>query len=142
MPMHAEKRLLPYEPEQLFELVAHVERYPEFLPWCVAARVRRREGDEIYADLVIGFRMFRECFTSHVHLQHPDRIDVEYLKGPLRYLNNHWNFEKVEGGCIIDFHVDFEFHSRILQKVVEMLFNEAVKHMVNAFEARAHQIYG
>jgi coenzyme Q-binding protein COQ10 len=140
--MHAEKRLLPYKPEQLFELVAHVERYPEFLPWCVAARVRRREGDEIYADLVIGFRMFRECFTSHVHLQHPDHIDVEYMKGPLRYLNNHWNFEEVEGGCIIDFHVDFEFHSRILEKLVAALFNEAVKHMVNAFEARAHQIYG
>ena len=142
MPTHAEQRVLPYTPEQLFALVADVERYPEFLPWCVAARVRERKPDLIVADLVIGFRMFRERFTSRVRLDPPRRIDVAYSEGPFRYLNNHWTFEKVPGCCRIDFFVDFEFRSKILQRVIEVLFGEAVKRMVAAFEERARQLYG
>ena len=141
MPTHAEQRVLPYTPEQLFALVADVERYPEFLPWCVGARVRERQPDLIVADLIIGFRMFRERFTSRVNLDAPRRIDVAYTEGPFKYLNNHWEFERVPGGCRIHFFVDFEFHSRILQRVIEMLFHEAVRRMVAAFEHRAKQLY-
>ena len=142
MPTHTEQRLLPYTPEQLYALVADIERYPEFLPWCVAARVRERRPDFVSADLVIGFKLFRERFTSNVKLDPPGRIDVTYAEGPFRYLNNHWNFERVPGGCRIDFFVDFEFKSRLLQKAIELLFGEAVRRMVGAFEARAHQLYG
>ena len=143
MPTHAEKRVLPYTPEQLFDLVATVERYPEFLPWCLASRITRREENVIYADLVIGFRMARERFSSKVTLHHPDRIDVKYLKGPMRYLNNHWRFTPREnGGCLVDFYVDFEFRSVVLQKLIGVLFNEAVRRMVDAFDARARDLYG
>src|ERR1051325_8442535 len=142
MPTHAEQRQLPYTPEQLFALVADVERYPEFLPWCVGARVRERRPDLIVADLIIGFRMFRERFTSRVRLDPPRRIDVAYTGGPFRYLNNHGIFERVPGGCRIDFFVDFEFKSKILQRLIEMLFSEAVRRMVAAFEHRAQALYG
>ncbi len=142
MPTHAEQRVLPYTQEQMFALVADVERYPEFLPWCVGARIRERQPDLIVADLIIGFRMFRERFTSRVALDPPRRIDVTYTEGPFRYLNNHWAFATVPGGCRIDFFVDFEFKSRLLQKVIELLFGEAVRRMVGAFEGRARQLYG
>ncbi|HVM77766.1 MAG TPA: type II toxin-antitoxin system RatA family toxin [Stellaceae bacterium] len=143
MATHAERRKLPYTAEQLFDLVADVERYPEFLPWCVGARIRERGENTIVADLLIGFRMIRERFTSKVVLDRPRRIDVAYSEGPFKYLNNHWIFEPQEdGGCVIDFYVDFEFHSRLLQKVIEVLFNEAVRRMVSAFEGRARKLYG
>jgi coenzyme Q-binding protein COQ10 len=142
MPTHAEQRVLPYTPEQMFTLVADIERYPEFLPWCTGARVRERRPDFVLADLIIGFRMFRERFTSRVTLDPPRRIDVAYSEGPFRYLTNHWVFEPVPGGCRIDFFVDFEFKSRVLQKVIELLFGEAVRRMVGAFEGRARQLYG
>src|SRR6266481_6183266 len=122
MPTHAEERVLPYTPEQLFALVADVERYPEFLPWCVGARIKERQSDLIVADLIIGFRMFRERFTSRVSLDRPGRIDVTYADGPFRYLNNHWTFTPAAGGCRVGFFVDFEFKSRLLQRVIEVLF--------------------
>src|ERR1700758_3892513 len=109
---HAEQRLLGYSPEQMFDLVADIERYPEFLPWCVGARIRERSPALIVADLIIGFRMFRERFTSRVKLYPPRRIDVAYTEGPFRYLDNHWIFERVPDGCRLDFFVDFEFKSR------------------------------
>jgi coenzyme Q-binding protein COQ10 len=143
MPTHAERRRLPYSPQQLFDLVADVERYPEFLPWCVGARVRERKGDTIAGDLLIGYRMVRERFTSRIVLDRPKRIDVSYSEGPFRYLTNHWEFEpEADGSCTIDFYVDFEFRSRMLQRIIEVLFNEAVRRMVSAFEARARQLYG
>ena len=143
MPTHAEKRALPYTKEQLFDLVADVERYPEFLPWCLASRIRKREGDTITADLLIGFRMVRERFTSKVVLDRPGRIDVSYSEGPFRYLNNHWLFSTMaDGRTCIDFDVDFEFRSALLQKLIGLLFNEAVRRMVAAFEARARELYG
>lgn len=143
MPTHAEQRILPYTPEQLFQLVGDVERYPEFLPWCVASRIRRRDGDVFFADLVIGFKMIRERFTSKVTLNHPDRVDVIYTDGPFHHLNNHWIFKRLpDGGTEIDFYVDFEFKSKVLQALIGALFNEAVKMMVSAFEKRARQLYG
>ena len=142
MPTHAETRVLPYAPEQLYGLVADVERYPEFLPWCRAARVTRREENVVYADLIIGFKVFRERFTSKVTLDPPVAIGVQYVKGPMRHLNNHWRFEPHPEGCLIDFYVDFEFRSALLQRVIGVLFNEAVRRMVSAFEARARALYG
>ncbi len=143
MPTHAEKRVLPYTPEQLFDLVAQIERYPEFLPWCVAARIRSREGSSVVADLVIGFKMIRERYTSRVTLDRPRRIDVTYLEGPLKHMNNHWVFTPHQsGGTEIDFFVDFEFHSKVLQALIGALFHEALRRLVGAFEARARQLYG
>ncbi len=143
MPTHAEKRKMPYSPEQMFNLVADVEKYPEFLPWCVAARVRKREGNLMVADLMIGFKMIRERFTSKVIMDRPHRVDVTYTEGPFKYLNNHWIFLPAEdGGTIIDFYVDFEFRSKMLQAIIGALFGEAVSLMVSAFEKRARQLYG
>jgi coenzyme Q-binding protein COQ10 len=143
MPIHKEKRVLPYSPAQIYGLVIDIERYPDFLPWCQGARVRTRQDDLIVADLIIGFKMFRERFTSQVR---PDaagrRIDVVYAEGPFKYLENHWVFEDHPDGCQIDFYVDFEFRSKLLQKVIEGLFHEAVRRMVHAFETRADQLYG
>ncbi len=134
---------MPYSREQVFDLVAEIERYPEFLPWCRSARITRREGDVVYADLVIGFKVFRERFTSKVTLTRPDAIDVQYIEGPMRHLENHWRFiERPNGACLVDFHVDFEFRSRLMERLIGVLFNEAIRRMVAAFEARARALYG
>ena len=142
MPMHAEKRVLPYAPEQMFYLVADVERYPEFLPWCTAVRVLERNGDVVISRMEVGFKVFSESFTTRVTLSPPRRIDVAYFEGPFKYLNNHWVFEPVAGGgCRVDFFVDFEFRSRIFGKLIGVVFNEAVQLMVSAFEKRARRLY-
>lgn len=143
MPTHAEKRNLPYTPEQLFDLVAAVDLYPQFLPWCLASRILRREGDVFYADLVIGYKMVREKFGSRVTALRPDHIHVEYLSGPMKYLSNHWRFNPLPGGgCEIDFYVDFEFKNPFFQRLMGLFFNEAVRRMVTAFEDRARALYG
>ena len=144
MPTHAEKKVLPHRPEQMFDLVADVGRYPEFLPWCVGARIRSRTDTLLIADLIIGFKGIRESFTSRVALDREAMtIDVIYQDGPFKHLNNKWKFGSAEADqCALDFYVDFEFKSRILQKMIEMLFSEAVRRMVNAFEQRAAQLYG
>jgi coenzyme Q-binding protein COQ10 len=141
---HTETRLLPYSPDQMFNLVADVARYPEFLPWCVGARIREQTDEMLLADLMIGFKMVRERFTSRVHLDRATkRIDVEYINGPFRTLQNHWNFHPTgDGGCRIEFFLEFEFSSLMLQKLIGMLFHEAVRRMVSAFENRARQLYG
>ena len=142
MPTHAEIRHLPYSPRQLYDLVADVERYPEFLPWCVAARVKTRAPALLVADLVIGFKMIREKFTSRVVMQDGYRLDITYTEGPFKYLNNHWIFTPApEGGTLIDFYIDFEFRSRLLQSLIGALFNEAVRAMISAFEKRAKALY-
>ncbi len=142
MPRHAEQKLVPYRVEQLFDLVADVGKYPEFLPWCVASVVRRRTETDLVADLVIGFGPFREGFTSRVALQRPALIRVRYENGPFRYLTNQWRFTPDARGCRVDFFVDFEFRSRILQAAIGVVFNEAVRRMVNAFLKRARDVYG
>ncbi len=143
MPTHAEKKHLPYTPEQLFDLVADVERYPDFLPWCSACRVTSREENVFYADLVIGYKMIRESFRSRVTALKPDHIHVQYLSGPMKHLSNHWRFIKEpDGSCTIDFFVEFEFKNILLQKLIQLFFDEAVKKMVGAFEGRAKDLYG
>lgn len=142
MPTHAEKKFLPYTSVEMFDLVADIEKYPEFLPWCVGTRIRSRDGNLVVADMIIGYKMFRERFTSRVTLARPDRIDVAYSEGPFKYLQNHWIFQPTGSGTTIDFFVDFEFRSRILQAMIGVVFGEAVRIMVNAFERRAETIYG
>ena len=142
MPEHRQTAILPYTPEQMFDLVADVKRYPEFLPWVTGARIRHRSETEIVADLLVGFRMIRERYTSRVILDRPSRIDVTYTEGPFRYLENHWNFAPRPDGCEIEFFLDFEFRSRLLQRLIGVLFNEAVRKMVSAFESRARRLYG
>lgn len=143
MPTHAEQRHLPWRPEQLYSVVAEVEHYPKFLPWCSACRILDRQDDVITAEMIISFKVFRERFTSRVTLHPQTAIDVAYIDGPFRYLNNHWRFLPApDGGCILDFHVDFEFRSRVLQSLIGMLFGEAVRRMVAAFESRARELYG
>jgi len=150
MPTHAEERHVPYSADQMFALIADVARYPEFLPWCSAARVRKRtplpegSGEVIEADLIVSFKVYRERFGSRVTL-HPEArtIDVEYLEGPFRYLQNHWRFiPEDEHTCTIDFFVDFEFRSAILQKLIGLVFHEAMLRIVRAFEKRAEALYG
>ena len=142
MPTHAEHKIVPYSPEQLFELVADVGNYPKFLPWCVGARIRSRTERELVADLTIGFGPFRESFTSRVALDRPHRVQVRYENGPFRYLNNQWGFAPDPAGCKVDFFVEFEFRSRLLQAAIGVVFNEAVRRMVNAFLKRARDVYG
>jgi coenzyme Q-binding protein COQ10 len=142
MPKHTETKLVPYTPEQLFDLVADVGKYPQFLPWCVSARVRSRTEIDQVADLTIGFGPFREGFTSRVTMDRPFRIQVRYENGPFRYLRNQWVFNPDPRGCRVDFFVDFEFRSRILQAAIGVVFNEAVRVMVNAFLKRARDVYG
>jgi len=147
MPTHAEKRIVPYSAAQMYALVADIAAYPQFLPWCAAARIRKCHdtdtGSVIEADLVISFKLFRERFGSRVTL-HPNdnKIDVEYLDGPFRYLNNHWHFTpQPDGGCEVDFFVDFEFKSSLLQAVIGVVFGEAMHRIVRAFDARAKDLY-
>ena len=147
MPRHSETRLVPYRPEQMFDLVADVGRYPEFLPWCAAARIRSRAEAELVADLTIGFGPFRESFTSRVALDRPGLVGVRYENGPFRYLTNQWRFEPAPHGsdgqgCRVHFHVDFEFRSRLLQVAIGAVFHEAVRRMVAAFLTRARTIHG
>jgi coenzyme Q-binding protein COQ10 len=155
MSTYTQKRFLPYTPDQLFALVAAVDRYPEFLPWCRAARIRSSEklkgiGDKavIMADLVIGFRMIRERYTSSVMLQPPNRIDVTCVKGPFRHLDSHWIFEPVaasaeypRGGTMLTFRIKFELRSMLLNSLMGVLFNDAARDMLAAFEGRAKQLY-
>jgi len=142
MPEHSERRILPYTSEQLFDLVADIERYPEFLPWCVGTRILKREENVVYADLMVGFKMVREVYTSKVILKRPDLINVEYQNGPFKYLNNNWKFKNSERGSEIEFFIDFEFRSPVLRGIIGPFFADAVNRMVSAFETRAQEIYG
>jgi len=127
----------------MFALVADVRRYPEFLPWVTGTRIRSESEHELVADLLVGFRMIRESFTSRVTLDRPSRIHVDYLSGPLRYLRNDWRFEPDgEGGCRLSFEVDFEFRNRLFETLAGAVFGEAVRRMVGAFETRAAALYG
>lgn len=142
MPHFAEEKILPYTPEQMFDLVVDVARYPEFLPWCVGARVFGRRADRFDADVVIGFKLFREHFRSRVTFEKNRKVDVDYIKGPMKRLYNHWIFEEREGGCYIDFEVDFEFKSKMLDDMIGGVFAKACHKMVEAFEERANELYG
>jgi coenzyme Q-binding protein COQ10 len=143
MPKHFDSKRLPYRVEQLFDLVADVGSYPQFVPWIVGARVTSRSDTLLVADLIVGFKMFRERFTSKVKLDRPHVIHVDYVSGPLKYLHNEWRFEDHgDGSTTLHFEVDFEFRSRMFETLVGALFGEAVRRMVSAFEARAAALYG
>jgi coenzyme Q-binding protein COQ10 len=143
MPRHAETRALSYSPEQMFDLVADVGRYQEFLPWVIATRIRQHDERAILADLIVGFGPLRETFTSRVALARPSAIDVDYVEGPLKRLHNCWRFRAGDnGGCLVDFTVDFTFRSRTFEAIAGRMFGEAVRKMVAAFEARAVALYG
>jgi coenzyme Q-binding protein COQ10 len=143
MPRHTETRNLPYSPDQMFDLVADVKRYQEFLPWVAATRVRSDSDTLMIADLVVGFKSLKETFTSRVEKQRPTSIKVEYIEGPLKYLHNSWSFRPDgKGGTDIDFCVDFAFRSRIFETLAGQMFGRALRRMIGAFEGRAHQLYG
>ncbi len=143
MPRHSESRHLPYSPEQLFDLVADVARYDEFLPWVVAVRVRSSSEAETVADLVVGFNAFKERFTSRVVKERPERICVDYVEGPLKYLHNEWTFERAaDGGTNVHFAVDFAFRSRLFESLAGAMFDRALRRMTGAFELRAEVLYG
>ena len=129
MPRHSETKHLPYSPEQLFDLVADVARYDEFLPWVVAVRVRSSSETETVADLVVGFNAFKERFTSRVVKERPNRICVDYVEGPLKYLHNEWKFERADdGGTNVGFSVDFAFKSRLFESLAGQMFDRALTH--------------
>jgi coenzyme Q-binding protein COQ10 len=143
MPRHSETRHLPYTPEQLFDMVADVGRYDEFLPWVVAVRVRSSSERETVADLVVGFNAFKERFTSRVFKERPTRICVDYIDGPLKYLHNEWRFERsTGGGTEVHFAVDFAFKSRLFETLAGTMFDRALRRMTGAFEQRAAALYG
>lgn len=145
MPTHAETKTLPFTADQMLNLVADVTKYPEFLPWCSAARVRYEDQnhDRFYADLVVGYKMISERFGSRVLVDRTAKtIDVDYISGPMKHLMNHWRFEPLDNGhTVVHFTLDFEFKSSALQKLMDVFFELAFKRMVSAFEARAKELY-
>lgn len=149
MPKHHETRPLPYTAQEMYDLVADVASYPQFLPWTSAARIRSRTsidggGEVMEADLVISFKVFRERFGSRVTLWPAQmKIDTEYLDGPFKHMRSNWTFrDRPQGGCDVEFFVDFEFRNAILQGIIGVVFNEAMQRVVKAFERRAVDLYG
>lgn len=141
MPRHHEVRLLPYSAEEMYRLVADVGRYPEFLPWVSAIRVRSNSDTEMIADMIVGFKSIKETFTSRVIKDYPRHIHVDYLDGPLRHLYNDWKFADSAHGCAVDFTVDFEFKNKLFEALAGQVFDRALRKMIGAFEARAATLY-
>lgn len=143
MPRHEETRRLPYSPEQMFDLVSDVQRYPEFLPWVAGMRVRSDSETEMVADMIVGFKGLSESFTSRVLKRRPEHVHVDYLDGPLKHLSNDWTFRPDgEGGVLIDFEVDFAFKNKLFEMLAGQMFDKALRKMIGAFEARAIELYG
>lgn len=143
MPNIRESRELPYSAEQMFDLVADVGKYQQFLPWVVATRVKSDSETEMIADMMVGFKALREKFTSRVIKERPTRILVEYLDGPLNHLENSWHFEPLsDTRCRIDFCVDFTFRNAVFEALAGQYLDRAFRKMVGAFEQRANALYG
>jgi coenzyme Q-binding protein COQ10 len=142
MPRHSEKRVLPYTPGQLFDLVADVGSYQHFLPWVAATRIRENNDTEMVADLVVGFKALKETFTSKVRKARPGRIEIDYVEGPLKFLHTSWKFRPVDGGTEVNFCVDFAFRNRLFEAIAGQMFDRALRRMIGAFEERAHVLYG
>ena len=139
---HEERRIIKHTPNNLFNLVADVKKYPEFLPWCLGARIKKENLTSFEADLIIGFKIYKEIYSSKITLdKKKKKIIVDYKDGPFEYLQNYWIFKENSDGCEIEFMVDFKFKSIFLQTLMETLFNEAVQKMVQAFENRADKLY-
>ena len=152
MKTHSESRKVPYSAQQMFAMVAAIDRYPEFIPWITGARIRSRAplgaGEELVADLVISFKVFRERYASRVKASPPQgeaagRIDVENIDGPFKRLVTRYEFHDAQGGgSEMRFSVEFAFSNAILQRVAGLAFEEAMRRIVRAFEARAAALYG
>ncbi len=143
MPGIQEVRRLPYSATQMFDLVADVARYGEFLPWVVATRVKRDSDHEMIADMLVGFNALREKFTSRVEKDRPGRIKVHYIDGPMRDLDNVWQFRDLDdGGCEVEFLVTFTFRNAVFERLAGQYFDRAFRKMVQAFEDRAATLYG
>lgn len=142
MPIHAEKRIVPYTPDQMYALVADVDCYPEFLPWISSVQIHNKSDSNFEADLSIGTSLINQCYSSKVTLQ-PDaaRIDVTHTKGPFRYLNNYWVFHARETGCEVEFYLEFELDNPFLKPILQPFLNQAVAIMVDAFQKRAEELY-
>lgn len=139
---YQEKKILNYKPEQLFNLVSDISKYPEFLPWCLGSRVKKISNEQLNADLIVGVRFYREVFRSNVFLNKKEfMINVDYLEGPFNFLKNKWIFKQVNHGCEIDFYVEFQLNSNLLNSVIKQLFEEAIIKMISAFENRANFLY-
>ena len=139
---HEERRIIKHTPSNLFKLVSDVKRYPEFLPWCLGARVKNNRKNNFEADLIIGFKIYKEIYSSKISLDNINKkIIVNYKDGPFEYLENYWVFKDNKNGCEVEFMVDFKFKSVFLQTLMETLFSEAVRRMVGAFEKRANELY-
>jgi coenzyme Q-binding protein COQ10 len=142
MPSIREVRQLPYTPEQMFDLVADVGSYKQFLPWVIATRVRSDSETEMVADMVVGFKSLRESFTSRVTKDRPHEIRVHYVDGPLSDLDNIWQFRPYGlESCELDFYVDFTFRNSMFERIAGQYFDRAFRKMVEAFEKRAAQLY-
>ncbi len=126
----------------MFELVADVARYPEFLPWVSAMRVRSNTDTQMVADMIVGFKGLRETFTSKIDKERPNRVHVDYVDGPLKYLRNDWVFRPEGTGCAVDFTVDFAFKNRVFEMLAGQVFGVALRKMIGAFEERAAMLYG
>jgi coenzyme Q-binding protein COQ10 len=143
MPHHHERRSLPHSAAQMYDLVADVRRYPEFLPWVSAIRIRKDEENEMFADMIVGFKSLRETFSSRVVKTPKSSIIVDYLDGPMKHLHNAWTFEDVEGGgSVVDFTVDFSFRNRVFEALAGQFFDSALRKMTTAFVGRADALYG
>jgi coenzyme Q-binding protein COQ10 len=143
MPRHTETRNLPWTPEQLYDLVADVGHYQDFLPWVAATRIRSDSETLMIADLVVGFRSLKETFTSRVEKERPTKIRTDYIEGPLKYLHNSWTFKADgKGGSEVGFCVDFAFKNRIFESLAGAMFDRALRRMIGAFEERARALYG
>lgn len=145
MPQFCERRTLPYTPEQMYNLVMDIDKYPQFLPWCVAGRITKKEqlnnSTILRADLTIGYKLLRESFVSRVQATAPHSIMFQYENGPFKFLTGSWRFAEHPQGCVVDFCVDFEFKVKLLHHIIASVFTEASKMMVAAFQSRAAQLY-
>lgn len=143
MPHHHERRSLPHSAAQMYELVADVGRYPEFLPWVSAVRIRKNNDSEMLADMVVGFKSLRETFSSRVLKKENSSITVDYLDGPMKHLHNSWRFEdNADGGSTVDFTVDFSFRNKVFEALAGQFFDAALRKMTSAFIERADVLYG
>lgn len=143
MPTYTEKKTLPYTSDQMFDLVIDIEEYPNFLPWCIDCKIIKKRDEWIFANLVIGYKLFHEWFHCKIRVEEDKTIHVEYVNGPLKYLKNTWKFiSHLDGSSTVDFHVDFEFKNPMFERVVGVFFHEIAKRMVGAFVKRAEELYG
>lgn len=141
MPRHSEKRTLPYSPEVFYAIVADVGRYPEFLPWVLDADIIKKTDQGFLADLTVGYKFFQDTYTSEVILTHNERVEIRYIKGPFKHLENYWIFSpSSSNGVTVEFFIDFEFQSSLFQTMIQTVFTEAIKKMITAFEERAKML--